>query len=268
MKFLESAVIPSLLASLLASCLSALAQQSPPPIAFDVVSVKPSAPECSLVMIGPSEDGFHLHCINLRQLIQYAYGLNLFEEDNVLGLPKWATSEHFDLDAPIQASDRVRFQGLLPPENARLLRPALEDRFKLRSHQEERTLPVYALVQGNPPLKLKPIDPSLANKPTLMRKGRNHLLGWHCTAAELASFLTPLRGRPVVDHTGLTAQFDFTLDFTPDSTPKGASPPSPEDEQLPSIFTAVQEQLGLRLIPDKGPMPVLVVESVQHPDAN
>lgn len=258
----------ALLTALLTFSSYAVAQQSPAAaINFEVVSVKPSAPDCSLVMIGPSDDGFHLHCINLRQLVQYANGLNLFEEDNILGLPKWATTERFDLDAPIHGPDRARFEALPPPENAKLLRPVLADRFALRSHQEQRQMPVYAIVPGKPPLKLQPTDPSLASKPTLMMPGRHHLQAFHCKIEDLASFLTPLRGRPVIDRTGLTAQYDFTLDFTPE-TAKQSTTTTSDEEQPPSIFVAVQEQLGLRLIPDKAPMPVLVVESIQHPDAN
>jgi uncharacterized protein (TIGR03435 family) len=246
-------------------CVSAVAQQTPaPPISFEVVSVKPSMPNCNLIMIGPSEDGFHLHCLNLLQLVQYAYNLNLFESDNVMGLPKWASTEHFDLDAPIQGSDRARFESLPPPAKARLLRPVLADRFALRSHEEQREIPVYALIQGKLPLKLKPTDRSLANKPTLMMAGKNRIQAWHCSPADFASFITPLRGRPVIDRTGLTAEYDFTLDFAPET----GKPPAPGDDEAPSIFISVQEQLGLRLIPEKAPMPVLVVEAANHPEAN
>lgn len=251
--------------ALLISCVSAVAQQPPaPPISFEVVSVKPSMPNCNLRMIGPSPDGFHLHCVSLLQLVQYAYGLNLFEEGNVLGLPKWAATEHFDLDAPIPGSDRARFEALPSLEKVRLLRPVLDDRFALRSHEERREMPVYALVQGKLPLKLKPTDPSVADKPTLMMVGRNRIKGYHCNTDNFVSFISPLRGRPVIDRTGLTGMYDFTLDFTPET----GNQPAPGDEDAPSIFTSVQEQLGLRLIPDKAPLPVLVVEASKRPEAN
>jgi len=236
------------------------AQTSQPTVSLEVVSIKPSAPDCTLVMIGPSDDGFHLHCLTFQQLVRYAYGLNLSEESNVVGLPKWAINDHFDLDAPIRVDDLPRFEQLPPPEKARLLRSTLEDRFALRSHPEQWELPVYALVKGKT-VKLKPTDPHLATKPTLLSR-RNHITGNHCTMGELANWISPLQGRKVIDRTEITGHYDFSLDFAPET----ASPPAAED--APSIFTAVQEQLGLRLISDKGMVTVLVVDSVNHPDPN
>ena len=215
-------------------------------------------------MIGPSDDGFHLHCLTFLQLIKYAYGLNLFEEEDVFGLPKWADNDHFDLDAPIRHDDLSRFAELPPLDKAKLLRSTLEDRFALRSHEEQRDLPVYALVQGKPPLKLKPTDPRVAQKPTLLSLRRDHITGYHCTMKEFANYISPLRGRRVIDRTGVRGEYDFSLDFTPESN----NPPATGEDAAPSIFTAVQEQLGLRLISDKAMVRVLVVDAVSRPEPN
>jgi uncharacterized protein (TIGR03435 family) len=235
-----------------------------PIVSFEVISIKPSAADCALVMIGPSEDGFHLHCLSLLQMTQYAYGLNLFEEGNVLGMPKWAVNDRFDLDAPIRIDDRSRFEALLPLEKARLVRTALEERFALRSHEEHRDMPVYALVRGKPPLKLTPTDPKVAEKPTLISKGRDRIQGYHCTMEEFASYISPLRGRPVVDRTGVVGKYDFSLDFTPETS----NSPATGEDVAPSIFTSVQEELGLRLIPEKASVTVLVVDGVSRPEPN
>ncbi len=240
------------------------AQEPTPSVSFEVVSLKPSSPDCQLVMIGPSPDGFHLHCLSLLQLVQYAFGLNLFEEGRVMGLPAWGSTEHFDLDAPVQEADRARFAALPPLEKARLVQAALAERFALRSHEEQREMPVYALVQGKPPLKLKAPDPDKAEKPTLKRVGRNRIEAYHCTMQQLLSFISPLRGRPILDRTELSGKYDFSLDFTPET----GGEPAQEGEAAPSIFTAVQEQLGLRLVPDKAPQRVVVIDVANRPTAN
>jgi len=230
-------------------------------VSLEVVSIKASAPDCTLVMIGPSDDGFHLHCLTLLQLVKYAYGLNLSAESNVFGLPKWAINDHFDFDAPVRADDLSRFEKLPSVEKARLLRGPLEDRFVLRSHEGQRELPVYALVKGKT-VKLKPTDPAEAQKPTMLSR-RNHITGNHCTLQELANWLSPLQGRKVIDRTGIAGKYDFSLEFAP-ALPN----PSASGEDAPSIFTAVQEQLGLKLISDKAMVTVLVVDSVSHPEPN
>jgi uncharacterized protein (TIGR03435 family) len=244
-----------------------LGQKSTDPVSFEVVSVKPSAPDCALVMIGPSEDGFHLHCLSLLLLVQYAYNLNPFEDGHVLGLPAWGGGARFDLDAPVQSTDRTRFDALSPPEKAMLLRPALAERFGLRTHEEQREMPVYSLIKGKSAPKLKPADPDnpvAAQKPTLIRRGRGRLEAYHCTMHDFLSFISPLRGRSIVDRTGLSGSYDFSLDYTPETNTQ----PAPEDDAAPSIFTAVQEQLGLRLVSDKALQPVVIVDAASRPEPN
>ncbi len=243
---------------------AAIAQEPTPSVTFEVVSLKPSIPDCKLVMIGPSPDGFHLHCLSLLQLVQYAYGLNLFEEGHVLGIPAWGSTEHFDLDAPVQEADRARFAALPTSEKARLVQTALAERFALRTHEEQREMPVYALVQSKSPLKLKAPDPDKDEKPTLRWVGRNRIEAYHCTMQQLLSFISPLRGRPIVDHSGLSEKYDFSLSFTPET----GSEPAQDGDSAPSIFTAVQEQLGLRLVPDKAPQRVVVIDVANRPTAN
>ncbi len=239
-------------------------QEPTPSVSFEVVSLKPSTPDCKLVMIGPSPDGFHLHCLSLLQLVQYAYGLNLFEEGHVLGIPAWGSTEHFDLDAPVQEADRARFAALPPIGKARLVQTALAERFALRTHEEQREMPVYALVRGKSPLKLKAADPENTEKPTLRWVGRNRIQACHCTMQQLLNFISPLRGRPIADKTGLGEKYDFSLGFTPET----GSEPAQDADAAPSIFTAVQEQLGLRLVPDKAPQRVVVIDVANRPTAN
>jgi uncharacterized protein (TIGR03435 family) len=240
------------------------AQEVSPSVSFEVISVKPSNPDCKLLMIGPSLDGFHLHCLTLRDFIMYAYDLNLFDEQRVVGIPAWGKTEHFDLDAPIQEADLARFRVLPPSEKARLLRIALAERFALKTHEEQREMKVYALVQSKARLKLKAADPGAAEKPILQQDGRDHVEANHCTMEQFASFLSPLRGRPVVDRTDLSGKYDFSINFQPETDNESES----ESSEAPSIFTAVQEQLGLRLAPDKSAQRILVIDVVNQPTPN
>ena len=265
---LRSACFAPLLFWMIGTVNTALAAQEPvASVQFEVVSVKPSAPDCTLVMIGPSPDGFHLHCLSLLVLVQYAYNLNPFEDTHVLGVPAWGRSARFDLDAPIQSTDRVRFEALSPSEKARLVRTPLAERFGLRTHEEQREMPVYSLVRGKSLPKLKPTDPDasgVADKPTLMWSRRDRIEAYHCTMQEFLRFISPLRGRPIVDHTELSGSYDFSLEFTPETSNQLA----PEDDAAPSIFTAVQEQLGLRFVVEKALQPVVVVDAASRPTAN
>jgi uncharacterized protein (TIGR03435 family) len=141
------------------------------------------------------------------------------------------------------------------------------ERFGLHAHDEQREVPVYVLIQGKSPLKLKESTPESLRreeKPTLMRVGRNRIEANRCTVEQLASFLGPLRGRPILDRTKLSGKYDFSLEFSRETGTVGGE----EDNGPASIFTAVQEQLGLRLVPAKAPQWVVVVDEVSRPTAN
>lgn len=235
---------------------------------FDVVSVKPGKPGCLLVQIGPSPDGFHLQCIPLSALIRYAYGYGAFNDERVLGEPSWIKFEAYDVDAKVEFGDTGTFDKLSLEQKETMLQPILKSRFKLGVHQETKVLPVYALVIGKGGDKLKESSPDdLATKtlPTLRMRGRGKLEGHHCSIKEMLSFLSPLQGRTIVDRTGLSGKYEFTLSWTPNSMTTDAPA---EDESRPSIFTAVQEQLGLKLEVQKAPLNVLVVDHVERPSVN
>ncbi len=155
----------------------------------------------------------------------------------------------------------------LPPkeqsEQRRLmLRALLADRFKLKVHQETKILPLYQLViaKGGPKLK-----ESHASKTTTNGIGR--LTAQRMTMASLTRILTVVTDRLVVDKTGLTAEYDFDLRWTPDDLQESAGE-IPEAVSGPSIFTALKEQLGLKLQPAKGPVDILVIDHIERPSEN
>jgi uncharacterized protein (TIGR03435 family) len=214
--------------------------------------------------------------ILLKNLMQYqAYGI---PEPRILGGPKWLSSERFDIEAKTDSSvaDQLRTLGRdrRRLQTQAMFQQLLADRFKLIVHWETRNLPVYALVvTGNAPglHALKQSDAS----PTRISTSTGQFTAEGVTMAEMAQALTQELSselsRVVVDRTGLAGRYDVTLKWTPDtgsapvnSGTEGAQAP----DSGPSIFTAIREQLGLRLESTKGPVQVLLIDHVEMPSEN
>ena len=207
----------------------------------------------------------------------------------ILGGPDWIDSERYDINA--KASTEFQFSAGGPPRDMLLmLRSLLEERFKLVTHRETRELPTYELVVaradgtlglrlrksdvdcdalfaarrgGAPPPPRQPNDPP----PCGLMGGPARTIAGGASMQQLATNLSVPLERLVVDKTGLTGRFAFELAWTPERMPTGTPPPGipPIDPNGPSLFTALQEQLGLKLEPAKGPVDVLVIDSVAHP---
>jgi len=261
---------------------------------FEVISVKPHKPDTSgpEYMLTMTQRGRLLYTgVKLDTLISSAYQLKPAQARLISGMPKWAASQVFDVEA--------RAPGDPPHEQMLLmLQSLLADRFKLAIHPETRQLPVYALVlmkagrtgsQLQPHsdaaecLKLAPGQPAPTSDfgvippppPVCGRfmSGAHRIAGNNVTMEMLAEDLgaAPSMDRPVVDRTGLSGSFDLTLEYTPreqlDSQP-GPDASASDPSAPPSVFTALQEQLGLKLEPQTGPVDVLVVDHVEQPSPN
>ena len=214
--------------------------------------------------------------ILLKKLIQYqAYGI---PEPRIVGGPKWLSSERFDIEAKADSStvDRLRTLGRDQRrlQTQAMFQQLLADRFKLAVHWETRELPVYALVvakNGPHVHEAKELD---GNSHTSASTGQFTARG--VTMADMARTLTQELsgelGRVVIDKTGIAGQYDVVLKWTPDSgtasTSSGADSTALPVDSGPSIFTAIQEQLGLRLESTKGPVQVLVIDHVEMPSEN
>lgn len=232
--------------SALALVVPAQAQQ-----AFEVASIKPNADGDNRAMIRMQPGGrFVATGVTLRQLISQAYNVRDFQ---VTGGPGWIGADRYDINAkgPDGMPDRV------PPEVLRpMLRALVDERFQLKTHTETKEMPIYALVVSKPG-KLTPA--AAEGQGPGMRMGRGQLNGKKVPMAMLAQQISQQLGRTVIDKTELKGEFDFTLEWTPDPT---------ADSSGPSIFTAVQEQLGLRLESAKGPVEIVVIDSVAKPTEN
>jgi uncharacterized protein (TIGR03435 family) len=234
---------------------------------FEVASIKPNTEGGPGMTMRPSPGGrLEVEDITVRQLIRIAWGIL---DSQISGGPGWIDSDHFDISA--KAGKNVAFEEMRP-----MLQSLLADRFGLVVQRKPKELPLYALVVAKGGIKFPQSRPGSCitprpgaappdGKPPVfcgdiqMRRGRLDASGISMT--QLVKVLTDFGnlGRPVVEKTGLTGTFDIHLEFTNDEA---------VDPSIPSIFTALQEQLGLKLEAAKGPVDVLVIDRVERPAAN
>jgi uncharacterized protein (TIGR03435 family) len=219
------------------------------PVQFDVVSVKIHPPDNKDSRMQLLPDGVRLSNLPVQDLIVQAYGLVL--SDQIVGLPNWANSERFDIEAKVAGGDIAAFRKLTLDQVRSMGRPILTDRFKLASHEEKRVLPLYALVVAKDGSKLQPstlsdqdrdartglIGMSHASNANGATPGLNELTARGVTMERLASTLSQQGlGRVVLDNTGLTDRYDFKLTWASESA---AADTNSTDTSEPSIFSAV-----------------------------
>lgn len=250
-------------------------QTEPARPAFAVTSVKPSHTNCC-VSGGVGNGGSVNRNVTVKMLIVTAYRIQEFQ---ISGGPAWIASERFDVegkaDDPKADFDQLRL----------MLQSLLEDRFSLKVHRETKETAVYALVIGKKGLKIRPSADQTSpdvNGPTppgstgpnhgAFRFGPGSMIGNAVTLSLFSRFLSQRLDRVVIDRTNLAGRFDIHLQWTPDN---GENPSSSHTSYIaqsgesgPSIFTAVREQLGLRLEPAKGAVELLVIDHVESPTAN
>lgn len=260
-----------------------VAQTAPPatPVAvqqFEVASVKRSTSTQPGASLSPQgRDRLVVTNAPPRFIIQVAYGV---PEYRLEGGPEWIGSERYDIQA--KADRDVPFAQMLP-----MLRALLVERFKLATHSQTRSMPGYALVlarqDGTPGERLRPADPGCvpSQRPAAPRafgsrdmppcgmaitSDRSIRMNGR-TLAELATALSQRVGRPVTDRTGLAGRHVIQLDWVPDPRPGAPIDPSaaaaPDDGVV--LFTALQEQLGLKLESERVDVEVVVIDHVERP---
>jgi uncharacterized protein (TIGR03435 family) len=235
--------------------------------AFDVVTIKRNKTGLGPATIDSPSNGDSVTITNMSPHLLIGFAFELALHDTIYGLPAWTDSETYDITAKVAESGLPAFHRLLPRQRNPMLQPLLEDRFHLKSHYENKELPAYALVVAKGGSKLIAVEPAITpdggRDPGGIRMGRGEITANAAPIAVLLDGLSQQLGRPVVDRTGLAGHYNFTLQFTPAQ----ASTDSQTDAG-PSIFTAVQEQLGLKLESTKGAVPVLVIDHIERPTEN
>jgi uncharacterized protein (TIGR03435 family) len=275
---------------------------------FEVASLKPNngcenTPPRS-GPLSPSPGRLEMPCVTLQGLIQTAYGT--FGDGATIdpqplhmeGGPAWMRSERFSLSAKAEANGPTRTEMLAGP----LLQALLEGRFQLKTHREMRETPVYAMTIGKGGIKVPPLADGacapldLANPPPLRKPGDPppNVCGVMLfrpagqgditievrgsTMTQFAQRLSQFVDRTVVDRSGIPDKFNFKLEFTPDPNMPGQRPFAGRGADSgnltalldagPDLFVALQEQIGLRLSADKGPVSFLIIDYVEKPTAN
>jgi bla regulator protein blaR1 len=238
---------------------------------FEVVTIKPSQP--NRPGKGITVKGTHLRTINtdLDDLMVLAYGVHTRQ---IVGAPDWADKDLFDLDGVPDVPGRPNVKQI-----REMLQKLLSDRFQLKFHRETKELSVYVITVANGGPKMAKTTASPDNDlPGFFLRGLGNLAVTNITMKDFADGMqSAVMDRPVVDHTGLTDHYDFTLKWTPDDSqfapyretnPKMAPPAGDNPNAQPSLYTAVQEQLGLRIEATKAPDEVMVIDHVEQPSPN
>lgn len=257
------------------------------PLAFDVVSIRRNisgAREMTRQSAANTDD-ITMTNVPLALVVYYAYFIN--DENQIHGLPDWTVSERYDVTAKVAPEDLAQYRALTNRQRAAMLQAVLADRFKLQAHHESKDRPVYALVVAKNGPKLKEAQPgeihpntakanagAFAKGGTIFITAPGQITGEAASTADLALMLSnagkQLLGRPVVDRTGLTAKYDFTLQFDPalalGSDTDGDRPDA--QEGIASIVSTLQSQLGLNLQPAAAPTDLLVIDHIERPSAN
>ena len=223
---------------------------------FEVASIKPSAPapmgEVRMNMQITPGGRLVAEGMSAKFLIQYAYDVRDFQ---VTGGPSWMGALQWDINAKAESAST-------PDQTRMQMQALLAERFKLQFHRETKEMSTYALVvaKGGSKLKVSEVDGSDKNKGGRMSMGRGQFGGNGLPVGSIARALGQVLDHSVIDQTGLEGNYDFELKWKPEQAP-------PEDPG-PSVFTALQEQLGLKLESTKGQVEMLIVDRIEKPADN
>ena len=244
---------------------------APGPATFDVASIKEHSSDDHNMRWMTKDDGETMVNVPLQSMIASAYNIKMYL---ISGGPSWVNSKGFDLDAkalPGEGADKVK---LTEEQRRAMMRALLAERFHLKAHIESRLLPVFDLIVAKGGPKIQPLEAPAADSEDAKKRGSMYFEPGHLKAqwykiASLAEELSYMIEHTVIDKTGMTGDYNIDLSWTPDSelaaapdkTATGADP-------KPSIYASVQEQLGLKLVPNKGQVDTLVIDHAELPTAN
>jgi uncharacterized protein (TIGR03435 family) len=234
---------------------------------FEVATIKPSKPDDQRKAIVVRGREFQTINVTLNDILSFAYGVHTKQ---VIGAPDWAATAKFDIDA--------KPDGEGAPNDKQwkaMLQKLIVERYKLTFHHEKKELSVYVLTVAKTGQKMTKSEGDPNGLPGLFFRQR--LGNLHVNNANMADFAGLMQAavldRPVLDQTGITGRWDFTLDWTPDDSQfsgMGVKIPPPTDgaNQPPALYTAIQEQIGLKLDATKAPADVMIIDHVEKPSEN
>ena len=233
---------------------------------FDVASIRPNRTGVPQMVIRTPPSGLVTATnVTAEMLIRYAYEVQRFR---VVNAPEWASSDHFDVNARTAA-------GTPATAVPAMFRALLAERFNLFVHRQPRTMPVDIIIvtPGMNPRLTAATTRCEPARPPCMRRAFGRISGQGVTMGDLIASLSLATDRVVIDETGLTARYDFSLEYTPDAValmdPAAARAEFPRIDQAgPALKTALREQLGLTLRTEDRPVEVIVVDRLERPGPN
>jgi len=253
---------------------------------FDVASIKPNKSGVEGFRFQNPPNGLSGTNVSPQMLIHYAFGI--FEEYRYSGAPIWISTDRYDIETKLDSSTIDELQKLSKAQRQlawqQMLQALLQERFHLTARRETKEFPVYFLViaKNGPNLQESKPNPDDPNAPKnavwggSMKSGMIILPAKLMPMEQLASQLSGIVGRMVLDRTGLTGKYDFTLQYAPEQSALSSSGGASEGQPVPaasdpngtSIFTALQEQLGLKLDSGKGPIEIIVIDHIERASGN
>lgn len=255
---------------------------------FEVVSIKPNKTGSMTMHVMFTPDGISVSGMALHMLLREALNIS---DNQLIGEPGWVNNDRFDIEAKVAAEDVPKLKALTPTDRWAMLLPVFKDRFALSFHHETKDLTQYELVVDKGGSKMKEALPGdsytdglkgpsgTAGGAGMMRVQPGELIGQGIPLENLVRFLSFQFHSSVTDKTGLTGKYDIDLKWTPDETdgsmmrpPNGSQPgdgnPTPPTNPGPSIFTALEEQLGLKLEAHKEPGDAVLIDHIEQPSPN
>ena len=233
---------------------------------FEVMTIKPSPPEQQGKLFTVRGGSFVTINTTLMDLIKFAYGV---QDKQVTNLPDWASSQKYDLNG------KPDIPGTPNPDQLRsMVRQALADRFQLKFHEDKKEMSAYVLSVAKGGEKMEKAAADSGALPGLFFRGLGVLTVRNATMEDFCHLMqSAVLDRPVVDQTELHGRYNFLLKWTPDESQFGGMgvkipPPSDAADAPPPLYTAITEQIGLKLDAGKAPVRVLVIDHVDHPSAN
>jgi len=250
----------------LGSCWNGVAQQVVPPLpVYDAAVIKVNNTLSRSSRTDINDATFQATNVTLKHLLVNAFGIR---KGQIFGLPAWADSLRWDVNAKVTDPDMKVISSLSREQRQRMLAALLVERFHLQKHIELKTLPVYELVvaKNGPKLQVSKVAPD-ATGPGDFDVHNTDMTATGVMMPDFATNISYPLDRTVIDKTGLTGRYDFRLQWTPDNVANNAADNGAADAP-PTIFTAIEEQLGLKLQPGKGPVNTLVIDHVEQPTEN
>lgn len=272
--------LPSLFAAILAMAAPFCSAQTPQPIAnakFEVVVIKPTPPGSTGNSLNFNQGTMVVHNLPLKDVIKFAFDLK--SDSQLLNAPGWVNTDRYEIDAKEDEAEsaalmKMAFDGRFEVIRG-MMRQMLVERFHLEATPQAAEVPIYALVVAKGGAKITPTPPLASGEERKFRGWQGHGPGdveAHAATMELVtsviSRMPEADGRVVVNKTNMPGEYDWKLHWTPQSNSAADGAGTPAAETGPTLFTALQEQLGLKLESQKGTVPAVAINHIERPTEN